>query len=232
VEDFFKKLDAVLADKDTEGREPSSVDERVSAESGSSFRDKDELGRYIYEKLSEGGYSDEHAAGILGSLEGENDTFNPRRKQGQTALGEGKPKGPGEGIVQWGSPNPKFDKDTSWYDSFLRKGNKPTPRYDRRVGLAEYAEDNGLPIDSIEAQVGFLMHELDTTEKSAKKRLLKTETPEEAGESFTRYFERPRTSGKADRRKTPITKEEKRRGKFGRDRFKVIKDYEDDNGLY
>lgn len=61
---------------------------------------------------------------------------------------------------------------------------------DRRVAFEKWAKAKGLKIDSFEANLGFLLEELRTTEKNSLKHLRMTTTTEAAAQTFGYYFER------------------------------------------
>lgn len=61
----------------------------------------------------------------------------------------------------------------------------------RRVALEQWATDNGLDVGTDEADYGFLIHELTTTEAHALDRLRLTTTIETAVYTFEVLFERP-----------------------------------------
>lgn len=108
------------------------------------------------------GWSPEQAAGIVGNLAVE--SFNPRTGQAldPTVTGD---NGTAFGIAQW--------------------------RGERQRNLANFAEANGLDYRSLEGQLGFVDHELRTTEKRAGDRLRSAKTPQEATDIFMRHYERP-----------------------------------------
>lgn len=54
-----------------------------------------------------------------------------------------------------------------------------------------YAKEHGYDLSDPNDAVDFVLHELNTTEGEAKKKLMSADTPEEAAEIFTRYFLRP-----------------------------------------
>ena len=96
---------------------------------------------------------------------------------------------------------------------------------DRRHALKKFAEDRGSTWDDLETQVDFMIHELETSEKGARRKIDKGKSIEEMAQKVTQYYERPATSlwkkgdskkGKINRKKTPTTREERSRGKLAR----------------
>lgn len=61
----------------------------------------------------------------------------------------------------------------------------------RRVAYEEYAKAQGKPVDSLDAQLDFLIKELGSTESSASKKIMATKTPGEAAAVIVRSFLRP-----------------------------------------
>lgn len=62
--------------------------------------------------------------------------------------------------------------------------------------LKEFSTMKGLPSNSIEAQLEFTWHELQTSENSALKSLLKTKTAKDAAKIFSDKYERPKVYNK------------------------------------
>ena len=61
----------------------------------------------------------------------------------------------------------------------------------RRVAFEAFAKEQGKPVDDLDAQLDFLMTELGSTESSAAKKIMSTNTPGEAAASIVRSFLRP-----------------------------------------
>jgi hypothetical protein len=61
----------------------------------------------------------------------------------------------------------------------------------RRVAFEEYARDRGAPLDDVDAQLDFLMYELQGPESRAASRIMVTNTPEEATRAVSDHFLRP-----------------------------------------
>lgn len=61
---------------------------------------------------------------------------------------------------------------------------------DRRVAFEQWAEAQGLALDSFEANLGFLVHELETTQKKSLEKLRETDTVRAAAETFGYHFEK------------------------------------------
>ena len=61
-------------------------------------------------------------------------------------------------------------------------------RWDR---LKNWCRERGLNINSFEAQLQFIDWELNNTEKTAKRELLKQTTPRDSAFAFAKYYERP-----------------------------------------
>jgi len=61
----------------------------------------------------------------------------------------------------------------------------------RRVAYEEFAKKQGKPLDDIDAQLDFLMMELDSTESSAAKKIMSTGTAGEAASAIVNSFLRP-----------------------------------------
>lgn len=111
------------------------------------------------------GLTREQAAGLVGNLAHESAGLNINIEE-KVANKHGTK---GYGLAQW-TDNP--------------------PGRGRRTQLANFAESNGLPINSYEAQYKFLLQELQTTESRALNLLKSAKTPEEAAAAAV-AFERP-----------------------------------------
>ena len=61
----------------------------------------------------------------------------------------------------------------------------------RRRAYEAYAADRGVDVASADAQLDFLVHELETTEKSAARSILSAQTAGEAGAAVVNKFLRP-----------------------------------------
>ena len=62
---------------------------------------------------------------------------------------------------------------------------------ERKTGLYNFAKKQGTGWDSLETQLDYILHELNTTEKRAKKSLFSAKTPQEATLAFMNDYERP-----------------------------------------
>jgi hypothetical protein len=104
--------------------------------------------------------SDIAVSGIMGNADDESE-FNPR------AVGKGMgPSGSDAiGLFQWG-------------------------KYARWASLEKYAKKENLDPWSIDTQLNFAWHEMQTSEKTTLPALQRASTPEEAAESFRREYER------------------------------------------
>lgn len=60
----------------------------------------------------------------------------------------------------------------------------------RKDALHKYASSMGSSPDDLDTQIGFLVNELNTTEREASKALAQTKTPQEAAAVFSRKYER------------------------------------------
>lgn len=76
--------------------------------------------------------------------------------------------------------------------------------------------------DTIEGQTDFLIDEMKTTEKGAKRKFEKGSTPAEVAQSFTRNFERPKTSLDAKKAGIPVSEEEMKRGEYAEEIYKDV----------
>lgn len=85
----------------------------------------------------------------------------------------------GKDLNPWG---PSGDNGTAWGTAQWRN--------ERLAGLKQYAAANGLDYRSMEAQQGFMRHELDTSENRAWQALSSASTPEEAATAFNTKYER------------------------------------------
>lgn len=61
----------------------------------------------------------------------------------------------------------------------------------RRRAFEAYAADRDLPLDDIDLQADFMMHEFNTTEKAAYEAIKAANTPEEAAYAYSKKFLRP-----------------------------------------
>jgi len=61
----------------------------------------------------------------------------------------------------------------------------------RRDALEDYMAQRGLPVDDLEGQLDFTLHELQGPEKAAYAKLQAADTPEEAAYAYSKYFLRP-----------------------------------------
>jgi murein DD-endopeptidase MepM/ murein hydrolase activator NlpD len=119
--------------------------------------------RFIQQGLKPLGLNDVQIAGVIGNFKGEGGAdLNPTRNEGGALGLPG--KGPGYGWAQWTGP-----------------------RLDALVKSAGGAAQAGTP----QAQLNFLRHELQTTEKGALAALKGARTPAEAALIFQDKFERP-----------------------------------------
>lgn len=121
------------------------------------------------------GYTQEAAAGIVGNLIVESGVaMSPKILQGGSYVDDdfrawdngGKTFKGGFGIVQWTAA-------------------------ERVQGLQEYADSRGLPVTSLEAQVGFLLEELENPDYKSTLDDLNGKSVEEATFMVGRWFERP-----------------------------------------
>lgn len=85
----------------------------------------------------------------------------------------------GQDLNPWG---PSGDNGTAWGTAQWRN--------ERLDGLKNYAAANGLDYRTVEAQQGFMRHELDTSEGRAFSALSNAKTPEEAATAFNTLYER------------------------------------------
>lgn len=111
------------------------------------------------------GLTREQAAGLVGNLAHESAGLNINIEEKVSNKHGTK----GYGLAQW-TDNP--------------------PGKGRRTDLANFAESNGLPMNSYEAQYKFLIKELQTTESRALNLIRSAKTPEEAAAAAV-AFERP-----------------------------------------
>lgn len=117
----------------------------------------------IYRFLINNGFTPEQACGIIGNFAAESGAnIDPNANN---------PDDKGEqsfGIAQW------------------RAG-----KYDRlNIGLKTYASSTGQDYTTLECQLGFVMYELQTTEKTAAAKIRSARTPAEAAAIFDQYYER------------------------------------------
>jgi hypothetical protein len=113
---------------------------------------------YAYNYFLDKGYSPVQASGIVGGLYGETDNLNTTQKHDMGQVRSGY----GLGIAGWND--------------------------DRLQGLKEYAAKNGGDIYNLDTQLGYVDHELRTTESGAMSRLQAAKTPAQAGQAMLSYF--------------------------------------------
>jgi hypothetical protein len=126
----------------------------------------------VYRFLISKGFTPEQACGIIGNFAAESGVnIDPKANN---------PDDKGEqsfGIAQW------------------RAG-----KYDRlNIGLKAYAASTGQDYTTLECQLGFLMYELQTTEKKANAKIRAAKTVEEAAIAFDEHFERSDGSARGKR---------------------------------
>ncbi len=61
----------------------------------------------------------------------------------------------------------------------------------RRRAFEAYASERGLPLDDVDLQADFMMHEFNTTEKAAYEAIKAAKTEEEAAYAYSKKFLRP-----------------------------------------
>ncbi|MDO4526656.1 MAG: phage tail tip lysozyme [Candidatus Saccharibacteria bacterium] len=129
----------------------------------------------VLANLMNHGYTQEAAAGIVGNLIVESGVaMSPKILQGGSFVDDdfrawdngGKTFKGGFGIVQWTAA-------------------------ERVQGLQEYADSRSLPVTSLEAQVGFLLEELENPDYKSTLDDLNGKSVEEATFMVGRWFERP-----------------------------------------
>lgn len=125
----------------------------------------DDRSRYAYQYYLNKGYTPQAAAGITGNLMVESGRFSDDVLSGQRR-GD---KGTAFGAAQW--------------------------RGERLTGLNKYAEQNGLDPRSMDAQLGYVDHEMRTGSDAgagiAYQKLQQAQTPAEAAQAFMNHYERP-----------------------------------------
>lgn len=72
---------------------------------------------------------------------------------------------------------------------------------DRRITLEAYAREKGQPVDSLELQLDFVMHELRGSESAAYESIKATKTVEEAWKAVSYNYERPAEPANPERGK-------------------------------
>lgn len=70
---------------------------------------------------------------------------------------------------------------------------------DRRATLEAYAREKGEPVDSLELQLDFVMHELNGSESAAYAQIKAANTVEEAWKAVSYHYERPAVPGNPER---------------------------------
>lgn len=181
----------------------------------------------IINGLDNEGFSKLEIAGILGGLRGETKDFDPTTRQTyyKTDKKTGKKvkkQGKGFGIAQW---ELGYDK-------------KGKPR--RGELLKAFAKKNNSNHKDLDTQIKFLIHEIRGSERGNWDKIKKGKSAGEIAQLFTRHFERPATSlwkkgkkneGNLDRTTTPITEEEKKRGKYADSFMKDVNSHKFKNNL-
>jgi hypothetical protein len=74
----------------------------------------------------------------------------------------------------------------------------------RKTQLKQYADEMGTSVHDPAAQLGFIDHELNTTESRARDRLLQTQSPSEAAAVFSDHFERAGQNEKNNSRRAKL----------------------------
>ena len=118
--------------------------------------------KYAYNYLIKQGLSPVIASGIVGNLQYES----------------------GLNTTIEGDKNLKHTKDGSAFGLAQWRG-------DRFTGLKSFAQKRNKQWDDFDTQLDYVIHELNTTEKSAYNKLKYAKTPEEASDIFMRKYERP-----------------------------------------
>lgn len=115
----------------------------------------------LFNEYVERGFTPEQAWGIVANNQAESG-LNP-------GINEIKPVVPGSrggfGLNQWTGP--------------------------RRRAFEAYASDRGLPLDDVDLQADFMMHEFNTTERAAYEAIKAAKTEEEAAYAYSKKFLRP-----------------------------------------
>lgn len=124
-----------------------------------------EASRYAYQYYLNRGYSPQAAAGITGNLMVESGRFSPDVIAGKRRGDSGS----AAYAAQW--------------------------RGERLTGLNRYAEQQGMSPTSLDAQLGYVDHEMRTGSDGgagvAYRKLQEAQTPEQAAHAFMTHFERP-----------------------------------------
>ena len=129
-----------------------------------------------YEFFRTRGYSDAAARGIYGNLYVESINFRPDVIDLSLA---GDRDGNARGIAQWRVPRSREYPDIpSRYEELIR-----------------FSNERGMAPGTLEAQLSFIIYELDTYSYLGKSGLLQCNTPGEAAVHFMRKFERPVEEG-------------------------------------
>lgn len=131
------------------------------ADMGGEWTNRGLVMKYFLEK----GFTPEQAAGIIGNFMVESGVDPSKKQYGG---------GPGRGLAQWGSTNPKYD----------RFG------YDGSRGLTRFAKEQGKPWEDLYVQLDYIMHELTTSEKRAYQALTAATSVEDAANIFEDKYER------------------------------------------
>lgn len=147
----------------------------------------------IWNALRKAGLSKEQTAGVMGNLYQESaNTWDPR-------------------VVEFGWPNghggtSRAGKPETWSDTIPPNTNSAgQPGYGicqwtspgRKQGLQQFCDSNGLKVNSIEGQIGFLLHELQTGFKVSTWEPLKaTNDINEATKIFLYHFEAGAAAGR------------------------------------
>lgn len=119
----------------------------------------------VLKYLVEHGFTPEQASGIIGNFIIESGVDPEKEQYGG---------GPGRGLAQWGSTDPRFD----------RFG------YDGKRGLVLFATQQGKSWEDMYVQLDFMMHEFNTTESRAYIAVKATQTAREATFEFEDKYER------------------------------------------
>jgi len=62
---------------------------------------------------------------------------------------------------------------------------------ERWTNLEKWCKENGFDPNSVEGQLEYLWHEMNTTESRSLSKIKSTSTPADAAYAFAKYFERP-----------------------------------------
>jgi hypothetical protein len=142
----------------------------------------------IYRGLIDRGLTHNNTLAIMANIEHETGgTYDPATKQGNSSMSDkdwfekpvnSKTVGRGTGLVQWD---------------------------DRRGALKQFAESKGTHWSDLETQLDFIVHELETTEAGAFKKLREAKTLAEKAQVFGDAYERPKLK-KDSRRIKPLSR--------------------------